>query len=236
VTRSARRGMSLVEIMVVLALVVTLFAVLAGGLRGIFGLEHHKAAVRLATLYQQLHDEAQMKNVTFRVVFDLGTNEFHVEVGEGAALIFDDPEKKAEWEEAERRKVALMDERELAEYKTREQPFDKLGARFQTEFHLPSGLKIAGIYTPQYGRMMTLDDLEQMAAESDDGVPPKIYSYVFPNGMSEHTIIWLREGDSDDGWSVEVEPLSGNVTLHETLVPWQDAFSWVPDEGPELEQ
>src|SRR5688572_6156778 len=124
--------------MVVIALLLVLFAVLVPTVRGIFGLEHRKAALRLTMLFQQLHDEAILRNVTFRVAFNLDANSFNVEVGEGSAVIFADPDAKARFEEDLERRLKLMDERELAEYRSNQQPFEKLGAQFQTEFELPS--------------------------------------------------------------------------------------------------
>jgi prepilin-type N-terminal cleavage/methylation domain-containing protein len=227
----SRRGLSLVELMVVIALLLVLFAVLVPSVRAVFGLEHRKAALRLTSLFQQLHDEAILRNVTFRVAFNLDANTFDVEVGEGNAVIFADPEAKERFDEDTKRRVALMDEKELAEYRSNQQPFEKLGAQFQTSFEMPSGLQIGGVYTPQYGHMVTKDEKRD---HEDEDQPHIVYTYVFPTGISEHTVIWLTEGNGDDGWTVEVEPASGNVRMSGELLPWDQTQDWIPDEGPEL--
>ena len=50
--------------------------------------------------------------------------------------------------------------------------------------------------------------------DPEEGQPRVIYSYVFPNGFTEHTVIWLTEKDDPtSGWTIVVEPLSGNVRL-----------------------
>jgi prepilin-type N-terminal cleavage/methylation domain-containing protein len=229
--RRARRGLSLVEVMVVIALLLVLFAVLVPSVRAIFGLEHRKAALRLTMLFQQLHDEAILRNVTFRVAFDLDSSKFDVEVGEGSAVVFDDPEAKAKFDEDIKRRLALMDERELAEYKSNQQPFEKLGAQFQTSFELPNGLHLGGVYTPQYGRMVMAG--EKRGDDEDEG-PLVVYTYVFPSGISEHTVIWLSDRDGRDGWTIEVEPLTGNVKMSGELLPWDQRVDWIPEEGPEL--
>ncbi len=225
----ARRGLSLVEIMVVIALLLVMFAVLVPSVRAVFGLEHRKAALRMTMLFQQLHDEAILRNVTFRVAFNLDANSFHVDVGQGSAVIFSDPEEKAKYEEDLERRLKLMDERELAEYRSNQQPFEKLGAQFQTEFELPDGLEFGGVYTPQYGHLVRKGEKRE-----DEEGPQIVYTYIFPSGIAEHTVVWLTERGGKDGWTVEVEPASGNVRMSGELIDWDDTQEWIPTEGPAL--
>ncbi|MBA2320784.1 MAG: prepilin-type N-terminal cleavage/methylation domain-containing protein [Deltaproteobacteria bacterium] len=226
-----RRGLSLVEVMVVIAMLLVLFAVLVPSLGAILGLEHRKSALRLTMLYQQLHDEAILRNVTFRVAFNLDNNTFDVQVGQGSALVFTDPESKEKFDEDTKRRVALMDEKELAEYNANQQPFEKLGAQFQTAFELPNGQFLGGVYTPQYARMVQRGEKRETGADDE---PLIVYTYVFPSGISEHTVIWLVDRTGADGFTIEVEPLSGNVKMTGELLAWDQAIDWIPDEGPDL--
>ncbi len=57
--------------MVVLAIAIVLMGVLIPSLASFFMLDQRQAAKDLTTLYQQLHDEAVMRNVTFRVAYNL---------------------------------------------------------------------------------------------------------------------------------------------------------------------
>lgn len=230
--------MTLIEVMVVIVILLGLAAVLAGGLRGVLGLENRSTVVKLTMLFQQLQEEAIMKNMTFRVAYDLKAGKITVDGAKGSAVIFNDPEARDRWEKERADRIKLMDEEELAEFRSHEQPFERAMARYDTTIELPAGLRIGGLYTPQYGRMMTVTDVEKLGAEREDpeGEPFLLYSYVFPSGLSEHTVLWLREGDDGDGWTIEVEPLSGNVKMLGELLTWEEAFSWVPDEGPALPQ
>ena len=153
-----------------------------------------------------------------------------IEVGEARAIIYTTAEQREKYEEAERRKMAMMDDEELARHKSKAKPFEKLSANFKDEWELPDTLDFGGIYTPQYGKLMTLDELP----DPEDGTR-LIYSYVFATGFTEHTVIWLTEKQNPDaGWTIVVEPLSGVVHLHGELVDWQDTTGDLPDEGPDL--
>ena len=55
------------------------------------------------------------------------------------------------------------------------------------------------------------------------------------SGQAEHAVIWIHsEGDDSDGYTIEVEPLSGAVKLHNELIDWEDSYDFVPDEAPDL--
>ena len=45
----------------------------------------------------------------------------------------------------------------------------------------------------------------------------------------------LADGDDDSGFTLEVEPMSGNVTIDRELRDWDDNIRLLPERGPELE-
>lgn len=224
----SRSGLSLTEIMVVLVIGILLVGVLTPSLASYFMLDQRSAAKQLALLYEQLHDEAVMRNVTFRVAYNLRANTYEVQVGDPKVLIHTDPDKREEFEEMIQRRMNQMNEAEREQFLGKRKQFQKLEARFKSNFELPSGTVFGGVYTPQYPEMMRPDDLD----EDFDGI---VYSYIFANGQSEHAVIQLiTEGDEDDGYTIEVEPLSGAVRLHGEITDWEDSHDFVPDEAPDL--
>ena len=225
--RRARRGMTLTEVMVVIVIALVLMGVLAPSMSSFLLLDQHQAAKNLAVLYEQLHDEAVMRNVTFRIEYDLRANTYQVQVAESGVLIFDNPRAREEWEEKEASRLNHMTDEERAAQSRRRASFAKLEARFATEFELPGGTVFGGVYTPQYEEMMRPSDIDEES--------PKVYSYIFPNGQAEHTVVWIvYDGDDSDGYTVEVEPLSGAVKLHGKLLDWDDSYEWVPETAPDL--
>lgn len=221
--------MTLVEILVALAIMIAVAVVLVPSVTSIFELRQRKAARELVLLYQQLNDEAVLRNATFRVVYDLRNNAYEVEVTEGGALIFSSASQRERYEQERERMASFMSDEEKAARARRDKPFQQLRAHFKTRFELPRGVRLYGVYTPQYERMMTADDLD------GDGDAGLIYSYVFSNGFSERTLVWfVDEKDPTSGWTVEVEPLSGRVRLHGELLDWRDTDRRVPETGPTL--
>jgi hypothetical protein len=171
-----------------------------------------------------------MRNVTFRIAYHLDEGYYQIEVGDADTLIFNDPEKRIEYEEEqESRLSAFMDE----EDRPQESAFEALQDRFNAKRELPRGTVFRGVYTPQYGELVTASGLD-IEVDPDDAVV--VYSYIFGNGFSEHTIVQLMdEDDPTSGYSVEVEPLSGRVTLFGEFIDYEDRFDFIPEEGPELE-
>lgn len=228
--RRARRGMTLMELLVALAIVLALAVVLVPSVSSIFELRQRKAAKDLVLLYQQLHDEAVLRNATFRVVYDLRNNSYKVEVTEGGALVYSSAEQRERLEKERERLLTYMSDEEKAARARREQPFQELQGHFRTSFELPRGVRLQGVYTPQYERMITVDDVKE--GEEGSGT---VFSYVFANGFTERTLVWfVDERDPTKGWTVEVEPLSGRVRLYGELVDWRDVERRVPESGPTL--
>jgi len=220
------------EILVVIAILLFLLAVLVPSVMSILQLQQRKAATDLALLYNQLHDEAVLYNATFRVRYDLVGNQYKVDVGETRAIIYSSPEQREKYEEERRQRLALMSEEERKQWLAQHKPFSNLQTKFKTEFTLPRNTRIHGVYTPQYGKFMTLEEL----GDFDEEESKELFSYVFSTGFTEHTLIWITDDveHPDDGYTVEIEPLSGKVHIHGELLDFEDSFEWVPDEGPDL--
>ncbi|MBN2801365.1 MAG: type II secretion system protein [Deltaproteobacteria bacterium] len=226
--------MTLVEVMVVLAIIVALVGLGYVGYAQITALEQRQVAKKLALSYGMLHDEAVLRNATFRIAYHLDGAYYVVEVGEPDTLIYATPDERIEAEEKRQSALRRYTEREIAEGEAKhleDNKFAELQARFGTKVQLPRGSRFGGVYTPQYGEFV-----EPSGAEEEDPEQPLIvYSYIFANGFSEHALVQIVDRkDPTEGYTVEVEPLSGKVTLHGELVGYQDAWDWIPEKGPEL--
>ena len=230
--------MSLIEVIVVIAIILGLTVVLVPSARSLFELNQRSAARKLAMHLERFHDEAVMRNRSFRFTYFLDENRYVIEAGEPGALISASPEEREQYESELKGKLKLMDdEQKQARKHSNRQPFEMLEIAGKMEVELPSGVRLGGVYTPQYGRVIKPGDslTKKGRGDDDDDEPLKVFSFIMNNGFSEHTIIWLVDSnDPTDGWTVEVEPLSGIIRLHGELIEPDKDFAFIPETPPSL--
>jgi len=219
--------------MVVIAIILALTAVLLPTGRSLLQLNQRAEARKLAVLYERLHDEAVMRDRSFRITFLLDENKYVVEPGMPGALIAAGPEEREAHEAEVKAKLAMMNDKQKKDWLLQNrQPFEALQEDGKMEMELSSGVKLGGIYTPQYGTVVRPGD-KLPGMEKDD--PLRVFTYIMSSGFIEHTLIWLVEADDPtDGWTVEIEPMSGSVKLFGELVDPKDEFAWLPDSPPSL--
>ncbi len=232
-----RSGISLIEIMVVLAIMGVVLGIGVPSLAAIFDLQQRSAARELAMTYSFLINEAAMRNVTFRIAYNLDAGSYQIEVGDPGTLVFSDPESRAAFEaerEKEMKRFSKKDEKEAAENGEEADALDRFAGLnspgFQTKVELPSNSMFAYVYTPQYEEPQTPSE-EPPEDASEQRI---VYSYVFANGVSEHTVIRIVSiDDPEDGYTVEVEPLSGRVSVESEATDIGASLAWIPTEAPD---
>ncbi len=228
----ARSGMTLIEIMVVIALIAAVTAIAIPSFSTVFDLEQRGAARDLALTYKFLVNEAAMRNVTFRIAYNLDDNSYQVEVGDPGSLIFSTPEKLAEHQKEEEKRIHILDKKgaEAAQGSTEARFAGLTMQGFDAKVQLPTNSAWGFVYTPQYGEPRSSKPVEDRKEE--DG-PNIVYSYVFANGECEYTVVRIVSiDDPEDGYSVEVEPVSGVVSVDSDLIDIGKALAWLPTEGP----
>ncbi len=259
---ASRQGLTLIEILVAIAIIGVLTLVAVPTLGGMLDVQQRAAARELAQTYIWLVDEAKLRNVSFRIRYNLDRNTWKVEMGDPDTLVYGDPEQRKEAEEKLAEQMARFTEREKEEASSggamdlrglggfsfgggddeaeqekveKAQTWEGLDdPMFTTEQTLPYNAILHYVWTPQYG--------EEGKRANEDGPPDDpeedaiAYTYIFPDGSAEHTVVRIiTPGDEEDGWSIEVEPLTGAVSIHGDIVDPQDSLSWLPDEGPSIQ-
>jgi prepilin-type N-terminal cleavage/methylation domain-containing protein len=230
-----RRGITLIEMMVVMAVIAVVIAVGAPVLSSVFDLQQRGAAKTLADAYRLLQTEAMLRNVTFRMAFNLDRGTWAVEVGDPSALIFTDPRSREEWEEEQQRKLKRFTKKEIERGEAND--IVDQGGRFSgldvpgfpTKGALPDSCRFAYVYTPQYGEPVTPSEV--MPEERED--ERVVYSHIFPDGTMEFTVVRIVDiEDPADGYTVEVEPFSGQVRLETDETAIGASLAWIPSEAP----
>ncbi len=241
--RRFRRAMTLVEVMVVIALLLLMAGVFLPAVADLGTMEQRRSARELAFLYNRLRDEAVMQNVSFRVTYRLNKGTWRVETGEPGALIHADRESREDWERQQEEKLSLMDEAERKAWAHTRKPFEKMSSALDQEFSLPSGLVFGAIYTPADTEPVEPDGKDQERERKGEGTNgpseeerfQKVYSHVFADGTVEQTVLWIVDADDpEEGYTIEIEPLSGRVQVTGEVIEFRDLQKELPDSPPEL--
>ncbi|MDP2314456.1 MAG: prepilin-type N-terminal cleavage/methylation domain-containing protein [Pseudomonadota bacterium] len=232
--RRLRSGISLIEIMVVIAIMAVVLGIGIPSLAGIFDLQQRSAARELAMTYSFLVNEAAMRNVTFRIAYNLDAGTYQIEVGDPNTLVFSDPETRAAYEAEREKEMKRGDKKkEGAEGEEESDALQRFAGLtspgFQSKVTLPSNSMFAYVYTPQYDEPQTPSE-EAPETEADQKI---VYSYVFANGISEHSVVRIVSiDDPEDGYTIEVEPLSGKVSVDSEETEIGASMAWIPSEAP----
>lgn len=230
-----RRGMSIIEMVVVMAVIALVIAIGAPVLTSVFDLQQRGAAKTLAETYKLLQTEAMLRNVTFRIAYNLDQSTWKVEVGDPAALIFSEPEARDRWEREQEDKLRMFSKKEIEEGEAadvikQDGRFSGLSVPgFPTGGDLPESCRYAYVYTPQYGEPVTPSEEEPKPGEE----PRVVYSHIFPDGTMEFTVVRIVDRDDPaDGYTVEVEPFSGQIRLDTLETEIGASLAWIPSEAP----
>jgi Tfp pilus assembly protein PilE len=223
--------LTLIEIMVVLAIVGLLAGVLIYGYRRIPATVLRRDATRLAAILHSAYDRASATGAHHRVLFDLDKGEYKVERCEGKVELRKDIDQKDEEDrkrqEDEKRK--LMEQSQtppmqmlqsvLADTGTKvgqtancEPVRGEMGA-VQALTRSPE-VRIARIYVRHYEH------------PADKG---QVVVHFFPMGRAERSVVELAIGD--EVLSVGVHPLSGRVQIVDGVWPHPDEFVSADAEG-----
>lgn len=227
------------ELLVSLAIMSLLLGAVLPSLSTAMMLEQHRAAKRISFIYAQLHDEAALRNRTFRLAYHVDEGFYDIEMGDPNSMIFEDAEKAEAGQEKEEDLREEMSDEELAAYK-KANSWQKIDNDFDGHVVLPAGTRFGSIYTPQYKDPVVPTEFDKKAKKSsskkgeEDG-PRVVYSYIFSNGFSEYTVVTIvNVDDPKEGYTITVDPLSGKVAFFDEIKEERDLFKNLPEEGPRL--
>jgi prepilin-type N-terminal cleavage/methylation domain-containing protein len=233
----AQHGLTLVEVIVVIAILGIIMAVAMPSINGALMIDQQSSAKNIAQTYIWLIEEASMRNMSFRIVYNLDQGTWKVEAGDPNSLIYGSPEEAEKHQEELKDKMKRYTKRQMEEndidLEEQTASFQPLESElFKTAGQLPEGLQFNFLYTPQYGQ----DGLEPNKEIPDEEEEEIIgYSHIFSDGTVEHTIVRIADiDDSDDGYTIEIEPLSGKVNITEDILNPEDRFKWYPSEAPTI--
>ncbi len=210
------RGFSLVEVLVVLAIVAGLLGVATGAITSLSANDLKSSAMGVSASLKYTYNQAGMNNTHYRVVFDLDEGQYYSEIVRAAHLTAAPPdeqdeeyltEEARELERKKREKESLFDKDEDNPFGVnRKVSYERVQDALIKPKPLKPGVRIARVYTAG-GEVI------------EDGLA--VINY-YPTGWQDPVVIHF-EDDDGDVFSLITEPLTGRIKLRsEEYIPDDD--------------
>jgi general secretion pathway protein H len=236
--RARQRGVSLVEILIVVAIGALLLGGAVYGVRALAKSDLRSSSLKLAGMIRYAFDRSITTGEYFRIVLDLTQSRFWLERSPTRAYLARDKERspgggKAFDQEAEERRLdeeeRKREEREAARQPAKglfganmdallysEPPPKPKRAKFQT--FTDAVLKLKGEVKTGRARLADVYTPRQREPYTSG----RAYLYFFPDGHTERALIHLRDGN--DWYSLIVHPLTGRVEVKSGFVELPSDF------------
>lgn len=211
--RRSQEGMTLIEIMVVTAIIAIAATGLGVGINSIARTNLRSGAVKLSAAVRYAYNRAVARGTTVRIVFDLPGNKFSIEEAHGRiTLVRGEVFGTRQGSSSSEEDVAGAVDPWVAAQKLLEQPNEPtIGASPFSAITGTSGDPVARFSKVKLGSGVRIVRLivphEPTPKEEGQGA-----IHFFPSGYTEHAVIELSDG-REGVYSVEVQPLTGRCKV-----------------------
>lgn len=183
------RGMTLVETMVVLAVISLVLSVVAVSLTDIFGARLSQGTGQISAVCRYGYDLATLRGKMHRLAVDLSARTFwleEVELPKDCGLVPDsmNPDASKSEDNSGVAPAAPGTGKAVTDMRVKKE-------------ELPTGINFEGILTNRSSELVK------------EGTE---YVYFFPDGTAEKAFLWVSDGE--EIWTVEVKPLQGTGWVH----------------------
>jgi general secretion pathway protein H len=193
-TARRQRGFTLIELMVVIAVVAIISAAAVPALRGVTGANARQAAGELAGTLRYLFDTAALRHATCRLAIDVDGQAFWPECAPGAVTLASQDQRSRVSRELEER---FPDERDADRRRLLAQTrFGAFEDRLAPRRALPGSTRFGPIRVE--GRSQAIEE----------GVA---YVHFFPGGQAQRAFIPVLDGELT--YTVVLEPFTGRARV-----------------------
>jgi general secretion pathway protein H len=234
--RSGQRGFTLIEIIIVLAIVGLISTLSVGGFRSLARSDLRSESAHLAGAMRFLFDRASTTGKTHRLVIDLEANRYWAETTDDKFFIPRDVETPDQTRKREADEAQEDEEKRLAAEKAASTAAaDLFGSSSTTSSGLPmdssydpSKLEV-GEFRPKRARFAAFKEtalkpvtLKKRVVIRSVYTPRsteplttgRAYIYFFPLGQTEAAIIELSDPDGETVYSLVAHPITGRVRVY----------------------
>lgn len=216
-SRGSAAGMTLIEIMIVVALMATLMATLVFGSGMFIGAGRRAAATLVVTAVRKGLASANTTGKPTRMAIDLTAGTITLEQSSSTVALKRDAVDVAEEDEAAALKAyeddAVAAAEQAAESFLSGPP--AIGDGFSPLMEL-GGDDETGARKIDAGVSFRLVQTEHDSEPIREGVA---FIYFWPGGETERAVVQLGAGEDDDGLTVELSPLTGRAQIRRGQVP-----------------
>lgn len=225
-----RRGFTLIEMVVALAIIAVLFAAVIIGVGALTGAKAKESATELTGVIRSLYDTANLTGKTCRLVFELpsekddnGAVTYRAECAKSgltAAKNRDEEQKEARSEGEQRKKKDRLDDSDKRFTRSDSDDAPSLQELMAREkARVDDAAKFSTFTTEQIPARTLPDSVRVWVWTRSLRAPTKsgpAYLYFFPQGFTDRAQVYVRQGSNV--WTLSVSPLTGKVaTVAEEL-------------------
>ena len=193
------QGFTLIEMLVVIGIIVMMSAIAMPNISSYFQLSLNGATRDIAGTVKEAYNSAIVTGQVYRVAYDLKAQSYWVESGPSNVLLH----------------IKETKEKDLRRHK-----FDR-----KTEKEPPSEFKLETSITRKKRTLPTGVEFEDVVTQQTQTpiIEGTAYTHIFPHGLSEQTIIHLKDSSKHQA-SLVITPLLGMTDLYNNYVKGQDVF------------
>lgn len=222
VCRHSDRGFTLLEVLIVLAIVAMVTILSATGLRSFARTDLRNSASRMAGSIRYLFDRASTTGKVHRLVIDFEDGKYWAEVSDDS-FVFAGGKETEESRQREARKIEKEEEaRRLAEEREAAYGSSAIPSKYLPKPFIPKRAKFGGFRDLAVKAVTLKSDVL-----IDDIYTPRLdqpistgrgYLYFFPLGLTEAAVIHLSDEKKETFYSLLVHPLNGRVSVKNSFV------------------
>jgi general secretion pathway protein H len=235
-------GFTLIEIVVVMAIIGLLVTLGSTGFRRLAKSDLRSSSVKMSGAVRYLFDRASTTGKVHRLVIDLGEGKYWAEVSDDRFYVPHEAESETDLRRREEKESEEDEEkRKKAEQKAKEEEGRGYGSSSSFDF---SKMEV-GDFTPRRARFaafkelvikpVTLKNVKVRSVYTprvvDALTAGRAYLYFFPLGQTEAGIITLSDAKESSFYSLVVHPITGRVKVYSEEIQPPSSRDQTDDEG-----